>query len=79
MNVTKLRQIFERLDQALKHPTEMLVQGGVQDPPLRHRGSFVNEEAVRPSRWEPVLQQMFEELRSGAPRAEAVDSNDLTS
>lgn len=31
----------------------------------------MNGEPVRPSRWEPVLEQMFEELRSGAPRAEA--------
>jgi hypothetical protein len=32
----------------------------------------VNEEvAHQPSRWQPVLEQMFEELRSGAPRAEA--------
>jgi hypothetical protein len=30
----------------------------------------VNEEPNRPSRWQPVLDQMFEELRSGAPRAE---------
>jgi hypothetical protein len=31
----------------------------------------VNEEPVRPSRWQPVIEQMFEELRSGSPRAEA--------
>ena len=30
----------------------------------------MNEEPVRPSRWQAVLDQMFEELRSGAPRAE---------
>jgi hypothetical protein len=28
MNATKLRQIFERLDQALEHPTELLIRGG---------------------------------------------------
>ena len=30
----------------------------------------MNEDPVRPSPWKPVLAQMFEELRSGAPRAE---------
>jgi hypothetical protein len=30
----------------------------------------VNEEPVLPERWGAVLDQMFEELRSGAPRAE---------
>jgi len=30
----------------------------------------VSEDPVRPSPWKPVLAQMFEELRSGAPRAE---------
>jgi len=30
----------------------------------------VNGDLDRPSRWQPVLEQMFEELRSGAPRAE---------
>lgn len=28
MDATKLRQIFERLDQALEHPTELLVREG---------------------------------------------------
>lgn len=28
MDATKLRQIFERLDQALEHPTELLIRGG---------------------------------------------------
>jgi hypothetical protein len=31
----------------------------------------VTEESVGLSHWEPVLGQMFEELRSGSPRAEA--------
>lgn len=31
----------------------------------------MNEEPVESSRWHPVLEQMFEELRSGSPRAEA--------
>lgn len=31
----------------------------------------MNAEPVQPSRWEPVLKRMFEELRSGEPRAEA--------
>lgn len=31
----------------------------------------MSEDLVRPSRWQPVIEQMFEELRSGAPRAEA--------
>jgi hypothetical protein len=30
----------------------------------------VSEEAAPPSRWQPVLDRMFEELRSGSPRAE---------
>ncbi|HZF08619.1 MAG TPA: hypothetical protein VFE33_07515 [Thermoanaerobaculia bacterium] len=30
----------------------------------------MNGDLDRPSRWQPVLEQMFEELRSGAPRAE---------
>ena len=30
----------------------------------------MNEEPVRPSRWQPVIETMFEELRSGEPRAE---------
>jgi hypothetical protein len=30
----------------------------------------VNERPVQPSRWQTVLEQMFEELRSGSPRAE---------
>jgi len=30
----------------------------------------VSEEAARPSRWQPVLDRMFEELHSGSPRAE---------
>jgi hypothetical protein len=30
----------------------------------------VNGELDRPSRWQGVLEQMFEELRSGSPRAE---------
>ena len=30
----------------------------------------MSEEPV-PSRWQAVLEQMFEELRSGSPRAEA--------
>ena len=30
----------------------------------------MNEEPVQPSRWQVVIDQMFEELRSGAPRAE---------
>jgi hypothetical protein len=28
MDATKLRQIFDRLDQALEHPTELLIRGG---------------------------------------------------
>jgi Nucleotidyltransferase of unknown function (DUF6036) len=28
MDATKLRQIFEKLDQALEHPTELLIRGG---------------------------------------------------
>jgi hypothetical protein len=28
MDAAKLRQIFERLDQALEHPTELLIRGG---------------------------------------------------
>ena len=28
MDAVKLRQIFERLDQALEHPTELLIRGG---------------------------------------------------
>lgn len=28
MDSTTLRQIFERLDQALEHPTELLIRGG---------------------------------------------------
>jgi hypothetical protein len=28
MDVTKLRQIFERLDASLEHPTELLIRGG---------------------------------------------------
>ncbi len=31
----------------------------------------MNEEPVGTSRWHPVLERMFEELRSGSPRAEA--------
>jgi hypothetical protein len=31
----------------------------------------VNEEPIMPSRWQAVLEQMFGELRSRAPRAEA--------
>lgn len=31
----------------------------------------MNEQSVQPSRWQAVLVQMFEELRSGSPRAEA--------
>ena len=31
----------------------------------------MSEETTRPSRWQPVLDRMFEELRSGSPRAEA--------
>jgi hypothetical protein len=31
----------------------------------------VNEEPAVASRWQAVLEQMFEELRSGSPRAEA--------
>ena len=31
----------------------------------------MNEKADRASRWQPVLEQMFEELRSGSARAEA--------
>lgn len=31
----------------------------------------MSEELVQPSPWQAVLEQMFEELRSGAPRAEA--------
>lgn len=31
----------------------------------------MNEEPVRSSRWQPVIEQMLEELRSGSPRAEA--------
>ena len=31
----------------------------------------MNEEPIQPSRWQPVIEQMFEELRSGSPRAEA--------
>lgn len=31
----------------------------------------MNGEPVRPSRWQPVIEKMFEELRSGSPRAEA--------
>jgi hypothetical protein len=30
----------------------------------------MNDESAQPSRWEPVLKQMFDELLSGAPRAE---------
>ena len=30
----------------------------------------MNEEPMRSSRWQPVLARMFEELRSGSPRAE---------
>jgi hypothetical protein len=30
----------------------------------------MSENAARPSRWQPVLERMFEELRSGSPRAE---------
>jgi len=30
----------------------------------------VNEHSVRQTRWQPVLAQMFEELRAGSPRAE---------
>jgi len=30
----------------------------------------VSERATRSSRWQPVLDRMFEELRSGSPRAE---------
>lgn len=30
----------------------------------------MNEEPVLPSRWQGVLERMFEELRSGSPRAE---------
>jgi hypothetical protein len=36
--------------------------------PLRRRGPSMNED--RASRWQAVLRQMFEELRSGSPRAE---------
>jgi hypothetical protein len=28
MDALKLRQIFEKLDQALEHPTELLIRGG---------------------------------------------------
>ncbi|HEX3553523.1 MAG TPA: hypothetical protein VIA62_09875 [Thermoanaerobaculia bacterium] len=28
MDTAKLRQIFEKLDQALEHPTELLIRGG---------------------------------------------------
>jgi len=28
MDASKLRQIFEKLDQALEHPTELLIRGG---------------------------------------------------
>lgn len=31
----------------------------------------MNEELVRPSHWQPIIEKMFEELRSEAPRAEA--------
>lgn len=31
----------------------------------------MNNELNRPSRWQPVIERMFEELGSGAPRAEA--------
>ena len=31
----------------------------------------MNEQPVLPSRWQVVIEQMFEELRSGSPRAEA--------
>lgn len=31
----------------------------------------MNEAPSTPSRWQPVLDRMFEELRSGAPRAQA--------
>jgi hypothetical protein len=30
----------------------------------------MSEDAARPSRWQPVLDRMFEELRSGSARAE---------
>jgi len=30
----------------------------------------MNEQSVQSSRWQPVLEQMFEELRSGSPRGE---------
>ena len=30
----------------------------------------MNEEPMRSSRWQPVLERMFDELRSGSPRAE---------
>lgn|SRR3982751_5031106 len=30
----------------------------------------MNEHSVRQTRWQPVLDQMFEELRAGSPRAE---------
>lgn len=29
------------------------------------------EESSRPSRWQPVIERMLEELRAGSPRAEA--------
>jgi hypothetical protein len=31
----------------------------------------MNEEPVLPARWQRVIEQMFEELRSGSPRVEA--------
>ncbi|MFY9823686.1 MAG: hypothetical protein WAM82_20055 [Thermoanaerobaculia bacterium] len=30
MDASKLRQIFEKLDQALEHPTELLIRGGAE-------------------------------------------------
>jgi hypothetical protein len=37
----------------------------------------VNDERVLPSRWQVVLERMFEELRSGSPRAEVYWSQQL--
>jgi hypothetical protein len=38
----------------------------------------MNVEPVRPSRWQPVLDQMFAELRSQSPRAEAYWAQQLS-
>lgn len=33
MDATRLRQVFEQLDASLEHPTELLIRGGVTEPP----------------------------------------------